>query len=318
MYIASTVADDALCRLAEAALGEGFCFVSPTPATQGRVNARSENALAHDLRGVLGWSRPFAETVVPPDIFALMRTAGILARDGEHWRSRVRLSLVSGLAFFHSAYPTTASDAVFFGPDTYRFARAIAHWIERCPVLPRRVVDVGCGAGPGAIIAARALPEAEVLGVDINPAALALTRVNARLAGVTVAVCLGDLLNDLSGVFDLIVANPPYLVDPAARAYRHGGGELGADLSRRIVAAACARLAPGGTLLLYTGAAIIDGRDPFREGATALLDAAGLDWTYEEVDPDVFGEELAEASYVNAERIAAVVLIATKNSRPTG
>ena len=307
--------DGALLRLAQAVAGAGYDFVTPTPATHARVNARQDAAWAHDLRGILGWSRPFRQEVLSPGLFALMNEAGILVPHGEGWRSTLRLSTLCGLAFFHSAYPTAAAEAVFFGPDTYRFARAIQAWLDRPHPPVRRAADLGCGAGPGAVLAARALPGAEVLAIDINPAALDLTRVNAALAGVSVRPCRSDLLAEVPGQFDLILSNPPYLVDPAARAYRHGGGPLGATLSLRIVREACTRLAPGGTLLLYTGAAVVNGGDPFRAAAVPILEAAGLRWNYEEVDPDVFGEELADGAYATADRIAAVVLTAQKAGR---
>jgi methylase of polypeptide subunit release factors len=101
--------------------------------------------------------------------------------------------------------------------------------------------------------------------VDINDAALRLARVNAALAGVGNAVPRhSDLLSAAEGAFDLVVANPPYLLDPARRAYRHGGGRLGEGLSLAMLDAAVGRLAPGGTLLLYTGVAVVNGHDPFR------------------------------------------------------
>ena len=302
--------DDALLALARAIQSTSYHFITPTPATHARVNTRPENAWAHDLRDVFGWSRPFRADILEPGHLTLMQTAGAIEPHEDGWRSLVRLSTLSGLLFLHSAYPTTAADSVFFGPDTYRFARAIEAHLERRAPPVHRAVDVGCGAGPGAILLARALPGAEILALDINPAALRLTQLNAALAGVPVTAQRSDLLADVSGVFDLIVANPPYLVDPAARAYRHGGGELGASLSLDIVRTARDRLAPGGTLLLYTGVAVVNGRDAFREAATAQLAAQGLDWSYEEVDPDVFGEELAEDAYRHADRIAAVVLTA--------
>ena len=121
-----------------------------------------------------------------------------------------------------------------------------------------------------------------------------------------------DLLTAVPGTFDLIVANPPYLVDPAARAYRHGGGDLGAGLSLAILDAGVERLAPGGTLLLYTGAAIVNGQDPLRKAAAARLAGTGLRWSYREIDPDVFGEELDSGAYAEADRIAAVVLTVRK------
>jgi methylase of polypeptide subunit release factors len=172
-----------------------------------------------------------------------------------------------------------------------------------------RAVDIGCGAGPAAIAIALHSPAAEVLAVDINDDALRLAAVNAALAGAgNVRALHSDLLAGADGKFDLIVANPPYLLDPCERAYRHGGGELGEGLSQRIVATALERLAPGGRLLLYTGVAIVDGNDPFLARITPLLRAVGADWSYEEIDPDVFGEELDEAEYRCAERIAAVWL----------
>ena len=308
----SRTPDDALLQLARTLQQTGYHFTTTTPATHAHVNARSENAWARDLRDVFGWSRPFRQNILPPGLFALMQEAAVAEQRDEGWRSLVRLSTLSGLLFLHSAYPTTTADSVFFGPDTYRFARAIMAHLERRAPPVRRAVDLGCGAGPGAVLLARDLPGAEILAVDINPTALRLTEVNAALAGVQVNACRSDLLADVDGSFDLVVSNPPYLVDPGSRAYRHGGGPLGAELSLDIVRAACDRLAPGGTLLLYTGAAVVNGDDPFRVAATGQLEAAGLDWAYEEVDPDVFGEELAEGAYRDADRIAAVVLTANK------
>jgi hypothetical protein len=66
-------------------------------------------------------------------------------------------------------------------------------------------------------------------------------------------------------------------------------------------------------LLLYTGAAVVNGRDPFRAAAEGRLAAdPGVGWTYREVDPDVFGEELDTPAYAEADRIAAVVLTAAR------
>ncbi len=303
----------ALLRLAEWLRDHGYHFVTPTPATHARVNARPGNAWARDARDVFGWSRPFRDGVLPDDLLSLMRDAGVLAEDGPgSWRSLVRLSSLDGLLFLHSAYPTQAADSVFFGPDTYRYAVAISAWLDQAGPI-RRAVDVGCGAGPGALVIARARPGAEVTGVDINDAALQMTRVNAALAGHPVTAAHSDLLSGVDGAFDLVVANPPYLADPAERAYRHGGGELGAALSLAIVEVALPRLTPDGTLLLYTGVAIVNGHDPFKAAAMKRTDAHDVVCRYREVDPDVFGEELDHDPYRTTDRIAAVVLTVTRN-----
>lgn len=299
-------------RLARLLRDAGYAFTTPTPATIARVNARPDNVWARDLQGVFGWSRPFRRGLVPEPILAAMREAGVLAPEMDGFRSTVRFSTLDGLLFAHSAYPTEAADSVFFGPDTYRFARAIGqHRRERV----RRAVDIGSGAGPGAVLVARRWPEAEVLAVDINEAALRMTRVNAAVAGVLVEALNSDLLGGTVGEFDLIVANPPYLIDPGERTYRHGGGPWGAGLSLKILDSAMDRLAPGGTLLLYTGSAIVGGADGFLAESRTRLEGSGLSWIYEEIDPDVFGEELDQGIYAAADRIAAVLLTATKTDK---
>jgi methylase of polypeptide subunit release factors len=228
-------------------------------------------------------------------------------------RCAIRVSSIGEDLFVHSAYPTVASDAVFFGPDTYRFVAAIRARMAPSERPLRRVADIGCGAGPGGVLVARQHPSAEVTLVDINPTALAYSKLNADLAGVRNVVAVqSDLLSGVDGSFDLIVSNPPYLNDPLARAYRHGGGALGEGLSLAIVREALGRLGPSGQLILYTGVAIVDGTDPFLTAISEHLQAAGMRWSYEELDPDVFGEELENESYGGVDRIAAVVLTAIR------
>lgn len=310
---ALTVEDRALLHLIAALREAGYGFTTPTPATHARVNARPANAQARDLRGVFGWSRPFAPALLPASLLDLMRRADVLEQDGALLRSRVRVSSLDGGLFVHSAYPTVAADAVFFGPDTYRFALAIRSALRDLRTPVRRAVDIGCGAGPGAILVAKALPQADVVMVDINDAALRYSAINAAAAGAPNATaCRSDLLSNVNGAFDLILANPPYLNDPLARAYRHGGGSFGAGLSLKILDAALDRLNPGGALVLYTGSAIVDGRDLFFHEAMDRLRGGHVGWTYRELDPDVFGEELETEPYRDADRIAAVLLTVIK------
>jgi release factor glutamine methyltransferase len=303
-----------LLALGRALQARGYDFATPTPLTHSRVNARPENAVACTLRDFFGWSRPGPAALIPAPLLGLMRRAGILEDAGDLAASRLRFSTLQGLLFAHSRYPTVAADAVFFGPDTYRFAALIGRVLDGCSSPPGRVLDLGCGSGAGGIVAARRAGGRPFLVLaDINPGALRLARVNAALAGIDAAFLAADLLTALSAGlrrrFDLIVANPPYLVDPAQRLYRDGGGALGGALSLRILSEAIAHLAPGGRLVLYTGSAIADGRDRFREQSIEIVGAAGLAHDYDEIDPDVFGEELEAGPYRRVERIAAVSLV---------
>ncbi|WP_369991835.1 methyltransferase [Pseudomonas xanthosomatis] len=307
-------ADAALLQLGRRLRDDGYRFTCVTPATHARVNARYQARRAGNLRDVFGWSRPFAPELISADELQQLRTAGVLQADGQLLRSTVRWSSLDDLLLVHSAWPTDSQDAVFFGPDSYRFAQVIHDHLQRSPKRVQHAVDIGCGSGVGALLIARAAQHAQVSAVDINPQALRFTAINAALAGVAnLSVEPSDLLDGLSGTFDLIVANPPYMLDAGRRAYRHGGGSLGAELSLRIVEQARERLAPGGTLLLYTGVAMLEGRDALLEAIRLRLAGPAFSWSYKEVDPDVFGEQLLEPGYEQVERIAAVALTVTRN-----
>ncbi len=299
----------ALYRIGQWLQDQQYHFITVTPATHARVNSRVGNEWAARIEDVFGWSRPFRAGLLPPALFELLQAAKVVEPQGDGWRSLIRASTLNGRIYLHSAFPTTASDAVFFGPDTYRFVSALDDALTQCATPITRAIDIGCGAGPGAIAIASKRPEAEVIAADINDRALRYTAVNAMLAGVkNVAVSESDLLSGVDGNFDLIIANPPYLLDRSERAYRHGGGALGEGLSLAIIKQALNRLHPGGTLLLYTGIAIMDGEDYFLSLVRKLLANANAYWDYREIDPDVFGEELQEDAYHAVDRIAAVVL----------
>jgi methylase of polypeptide subunit release factors len=148
---------------------------------------------------------------------------------------------------------------------------------------------------------------------DVNEAALRLCRVNSQFSGASNCFSLySNLFDRVDGEFDLIVSNPPYLNDPLLRRYRHGGGALGSELSLRIAEESLSRLRPSGTLLLYTGSPIVNGKDVFHSAVVEILARSKMTWSYEELDPDVFGEELDTDRYANVDRIAAVVLIVRK------
>jgi methylase of polypeptide subunit release factors len=304
-----------LLSLGAALRARRYQFTTVTPATQARVLARTAHPHTATLRDVFGWSRPFsaAAAAIDAEVLTCMRAGGVLEEHQGLLRSTLRVSTLAGEWLFHSAYPTTQADSVFLGPDTCRFVRAIEQTPAPARDPVRRIVDIGCGSGAAAIALARRFPQAEVIAVDINQRALALADINIRLAGAANARSHhSNLLHQLEGAFDLIVANPPYLLDASERPYRHGGGALGSGLSLQIVQAAITRLASGGALWLYTGVAMTDGDDPFLRQASALLDEAGLRWSYEEIDPDVFGEELETPAYAGAERIAAIWLVASR------
>lgn len=147
-------------------------------------------------------------------------------------------------------------------PTTEALVEAALARIGEAPV---RVADVGTGSGAVAVAIAVSAPGAEVWASDTSPLAIALAQKNAALHNVKVQVLEGALLDPLPGSFDLIVANLPYLAEdepderyagePAEAVYAPGDG-LG--LYRLLVAAAPARLSPGGTLLVQLHGRVVE------------------------------------------------------------
>ncbi|QBF26775.1 class I SAM-dependent methyltransferase [Pseudomonas tructae] len=306
-------ADSALLQLGRRLIADGYTFTCVTPVTQQRNLERTPANQSHSLRDVFGWNRSFFPGNLSPDELKQMWLANILDKHGSQLRSTVRFSTLGDWLFLHSGYPTLSHDAVFFGPDSYRFAHVIQAHLQRDAGEINHAIEIGCGTGIGAILIATARRHAQVTAVDINDLALRYTAINVALAELAnVSIEHSDVLHGITGTFDLIVCNPPYMLDAGERTYRHGGGTLGEGLALRIVEESLERLAAGGTLLLYSGSAIVDGQDPFYNAVKSLLQSSEWVWSYQEVDPDVFGEQLLEPGYQYVERIAAVSLSVTR------
>ena len=290
-----------------------YRFVAVSPSTHNRVLRRE--AASPTLESVFGWSRPFDLEAIDGDLIKLLEQADALEAEAGQYKSKVRFASIDDLLFVHSAFPTTEPDSVFFGPDTYRFARLLRVTLSKTKKRrPLRLVDIGAGSGAGGIVAARVLGGGtELILADINRKALEFSAVNAALNGPPNAqTILSDILVEIDGTADVIISNPPYLVDEDRRLYRHGGGELGITLALRIAEESMAKLVPGGCLVLYSGAPIVNGADTFLESLQPVLQLYASQFVYEEIDPDVFGEELDRPAYAHADRIAAVGLTAIK------
>lgn len=121
------------------------------------------------------------------------------------------------------------------GEDTFLLAQAVHQ--EAKPGL--RFLEVGCGTGFVSLVAARA--GCNVTCTDANPHAVALATHNAKQNGLRLRAVETDLLAGLSGPFDLVAFNPPYLPTrpeerlPGIINLAFDGGESGNDTVLRFV-----------------------------------------------------------------------------------
>jgi len=168
-------------------------------------------------------------------------------------------------------------------PETESVVEAALAEIDRCAkrTTSLRIADLGTGSGAILLALLRELPNATGYATDINAAALAVARDNARRLGIARAHFVAcDVAAALGGPFDLIVANPPYIASAAIaalppevrefdpRAALDGGAD-GLDFYRAIAAAAPSLLARYGCVVVELGESQV-------EAVTALFGGSGL------------------------------------------
>lgn len=183
-------------------------------------------------------------------------------------------------------------------PETEQVAEVALAELDALDRPAPVVVDLGTGTGALALSIAVERPGTTVLGVEASPAALELALENRDRVGLgarRVALAAGSwfarLPDDLRGVVDLIVTNPPYVatgdeLDPSVRAHEPAdalfAGDDGLDDLRLIIAQSPGWLAAHGVLVAEIGATQAD-------AVMALAAAAGF--AHVEVRPDLAGRD---------------------------
>jgi release factor glutamine methyltransferase len=167
-----------------------------------------------------------------------------------------------------------------FHPKFYFTSKFLGEFIQTISLSGKKVLDVGCGSGILSLAAAAG--GATVVSVDINPAAVAATKENARRNNLhgRIDVLQSDLLAELDrdvAPFDYIIANPPfYPGEPRSmteRAFRSGNNN---SYITRLASEAPAFLALRGTIVMVFSSDIDLKRtlQPFEEGGFEICLAA--------------------------------------------
>jgi release factor glutamine methyltransferase len=151
-------------------------------------------------------------------------------------------------------------------PDTETLVEAV---LKACPDRGRawRILDLGTGTGAILLALLSEYPAAFGVGVDLSPDAAAVARGNARSLGLSVrgVFMAGSWVDALSGSFDIILSNPPYIPDadiaglaPEVARFEPwralAGGADGLDPYRHLVQVLPALLSPGGIVGFEHGA----------------------------------------------------------------
>lgn len=129
------------------------------------------------------------------------------------------------------------------------------------------ILEIGTGSGAISVALASELPSADIVATDISKEALELAASNAARNKVDqrIRFMAGSLFENVSGKFDLIVSNPPYIsemeyagLSREVRDYEPAealvSGPRGTECHEAIIAGAWGSLKPGGGLFLEIGA----------------------------------------------------------------
>lgn len=187
---------------------------------------------------------PVRRAVLPPELVGASLAVGLAVAEGSVLRPRARIMPAEGLLLAFDGFARGEDDPPgYVAPYT-----PTASWLAA--LTPRRrgrtALDVGCGNGVQALLAAR--HSEHVIATDVNQRALAFTEINAALNGLTnVETRRGSLFDPVAGErFDLITCNAPYVVSPESKWQYRDGGLPADELSQRVVEQASAALAEDG------------------------------------------------------------------------
>ncbi len=180
--------------------------------------------------------------------------------------------------------PVAPSHVLGIGAASISLAQATV----RSPVA--RSLDVGTGCGIQSLHLSR--HSAAVTATDVSSRALRLAATTAALNGLDWDLRQGSLLEPVGAdEYDLIVANPPFVLSPGAIHYDYRDGGLpGDELCRRLVSGLPARLRPGGTAQLLANWAI-GPEQSWDERVSGWLDGSNCSawiWQREVVEPSAY------------------------------
>jgi release factor glutamine methyltransferase len=123
--------------------------------------------------------------------------------------TREPLAYVLGEWGFRTLVLRTDSRALVPRPETELLVERALALIDG--IASPRVADVGTGSGAIALAIASERPDAHVIATDVSRDALGLARENADRLGLEIALLHTNLVEGLTGLFDLVVSNPPYV-----------------------------------------------------------------------------------------------------------
>jgi release factor glutamine methyltransferase len=167
-------------------------------------------------------------------------------------------------------------------PDTEVIVEEALNICRKIDSSEIKILDIGTGSGAIALALASEITRAKIVATDISPAALNLAQKNAAALGLKEKIDfrLGNLIEPVNGIFDIIVCNPPYISAKDYEKLPSGvkdyepqdallAGKSGLEFYEKLIYQAAGFLQKNGWLLLEIGA-------KQESGVCGIIEAAGI------------------------------------------
>ena len=204
------------------------------------------------LRSAFGWTAAdqLGQLLDPPPSDKLDHLESLVARRC----TQEPLQYITGNTEFFRRNFHVDENVLIPRPETEQIVVQTLAFIRERKISNPRIADVCTGSGAIAVTLALEMPAAEVHGTDISAGALTIAQQNATDLSAELDLYEGDLLDPLSGEFDVIVSNPPYILSAALTSLQPevnrepnlalDGGIDGLDVIRPLFAGIAERLKP--------------------------------------------------------------------------
>lgn len=185
-------------------------------------NKRSGSCRMFPSRGVLSAQAPASSAGTLPHASPASRLNKSHLRDCRLLANSKKQVSATRLVDFYGRDFIVTPDVLIPRPETEMMVDAVLSLVGKSilpgvkPNKPKlsqeiKILDVGTGSGCIAITLKKEIPKAQVSASDVSEKVLKIARKNAENLGAKVRFLRSDLLDDISGDFDVIVANLPYV-----------------------------------------------------------------------------------------------------------
>lgn len=244
-----------------------------------RSNCWGESSLAGLYQKLLSWEKglapvrlfdlfwlslPLSETllkeVVSEDELVLLQGASVISRLNGYVHPNVKCIALPNVYAMFDIDRSSRGNFVYFGSDSQDLVRIIER--EANGRHFGRSLDLCTGSGVQGLTLAR--HSEEVLCTDLNERALAYVKANSLLNEMdNVRALQSNMFSNISGRFDCITANTPYVPMPEdadAHDLPMRGGDLGIEFTFELLEQLPDYLNQGGIAVIYTSDPIVENR----------------------------------------------------------